>query len=150
MAHSAASAARTGLFGNSGDDKLDGGADNDYLAPGAGNDVLLGGNGDDTLNLAGALNAADKIDGGSGNDRLLLDGNYAAGVTFTATTLVNVEGILLADGHSYAPHLERCDEHHRPDGGRRRAHRNRHADPGRHGGNRRGADGGRRGAATTS
>jgi len=90
------------LFGNSGADKLDGGADNDYLAPGAGNDQVIGGSGDDTLNLAATLNAADQLDGGAGNDRLLLDGDYSAGVTFTATTLVNVESILLADGHSYA------------------------------------------------
>jgi Ca2+-binding RTX toxin-like protein len=90
------------LFGGSGDDKLDGGADNDYLAPGAGNDQVTGGSGDDTLDLAGHLDALDKIDGGGGKDRLLLDGDYSAGVTFTATTLVNVESILLADGHSYS------------------------------------------------
>jgi Ca2+-binding RTX toxin-like protein len=90
------------LFGNSGDDKLDGGADSDYLAPAAGNDQVNGGSGDDTLDLGASLNAADKLDGGTGNDRLLLDGDYSASVTFAATTLVNVEHILLADGHGYA------------------------------------------------
>jgi Ca2+-binding RTX toxin-like protein len=90
------------LFGNSGNDRLDGGAGNDYLAPGTGSDQLIGGGGDDTLDLAGNLDATDQIDGGNGTDRLLLDGDYAAGVVFTATTLVDVETIALADGHSYA------------------------------------------------
>src|SRR5262249_20058678 len=94
------------LFGNSGDDKLDGGADNDYLAPGAGNDQANGGAGDDTLDLGANLNAADQIDGGSGQDVMLLDGDYSAGVVFNATTVINVETITLADGHSYALTLD--------------------------------------------
>jgi Ca2+-binding RTX toxin-like protein len=98
------------LTGGGGKDQLDGGAGNDTLTgngaddvliAGSGNDVLSGGAGDDRLVLAGNLTAADKLDGGADNDRLELDGNYAAGVTFTATTMVNVETISLAAGNSY-------------------------------------------------
>jgi Ca2+-binding RTX toxin-like protein len=98
------------LIGDSGADTLLGGADNDYLQGGAGSDtldggtgddVLLGGADDDVLDLAADLTAADRIDGGTGGDTLKLDGDYAGGVTFTATTMVNVEAITLAAGNSY-------------------------------------------------
>jgi Ca2+-binding RTX toxin-like protein len=98
------------LFGASGADTLLGGADNDYLKGGEGNDTLLpgsgidradGGAGDDILDLAGNLTAADRFNGGNDNDTLKLSGDYAAGVNFIATTLVNVETINLAAGHSY-------------------------------------------------
>ncbi len=98
------------LTGGGGADQLDGGAGNDtltgnagadVLTAGAGNDTLSGGAGSDRFVLAGNLTAADKIDGGADTDTLALDGNYAAGVTFTATTLVNVEAIELAAGNSY-------------------------------------------------
>jgi Ca2+-binding RTX toxin-like protein len=98
------------LFGAGGDDKLLGGDDDDYLKGGAGNDILDPGSGNDTaeggagndrLELGGNLTAADKLDGGADNDTLALDGDYAAGVVFTATTLVNVETITLAAGNSY-------------------------------------------------
>ncbi len=48
--------------------------------------------------LAGNLTAADRIDGGADLDTLQLAGNYAAGLTFAAATMVNVETIQLADG----------------------------------------------------
>src|SRR6185312_13496400 len=47
------------------------------------------------------LNALDKIDGGTGNDKLLLDGDYSAGVVFGATTVVNVETFAFAAGNDY-------------------------------------------------
>ncbi|WP_459856227.1 beta strand repeat-containing protein [Dongia sp. agr-C8] len=105
-----AGAGNDALTGGGGSDQLDGGAGNDtltgnagadVLTAGTGNDTLSGGAGNDRLLLAGNLTAADKIDGGADTDTLALDGNYAAGVTFTATTLVNVEAIALAAGNSY-------------------------------------------------
>jgi len=98
------------LTGNGGNDMLDGGAGNDTLNGGGGNDTLTAGTGDDILNgddgndrftLLGNFSAADQIDGGTGNDVLALNGDYSAGVTFTATTMVNVETISLVFGHSY-------------------------------------------------
>ena len=67
----------------------------------SGNDTASGGPGNDTFNLGAALTAADKIDGGAGTDTLNLKGNYASGVTFGSTTLVNVEKIALAAGYNY-------------------------------------------------
>jgi len=47
------------------------------------------------------LTANVKIDGGAGNDTVTLDGNYSAGIVFKSTTMINVETISLAAGHSY-------------------------------------------------
>ena len=95
----------------SGNDTFTGSASADNYSGFAGNDTfnltqggidtVSGGTGNDTINMGAALTAADKIDGGAGTDTVTLNGNYAAGVTFNATTLVNVEKITLATGHSY-------------------------------------------------
>lgn len=82
-------------------DQLDGGLGDDTLIGGAGRDTLLGGAGNDTFLFAGNLTALDKVDGGDDDDTLILDGNYAAGLVFGATTVVNVEDIILSDGNSY-------------------------------------------------
>jgi Ca2+-binding RTX toxin-like protein len=66
-----------------------------------GNDTASGGGGNDMFNMGAALTAADTIDGGSGSDTVQLNGDYSAGLTLGATTLVNVEVIQLASGHSY-------------------------------------------------
>jgi len=88
--------------GSASADNFSGFAGNDtFNLTQGGNDTVSGGTGNDTFNFGGALTAADKIDGGTGTDTVTLNGNYAAGVTFNATTLVNVEKITLATGHSY-------------------------------------------------
>jgi len=85
-----------------GDDVLTGGANKDTFRPGAGNDTIQGNGGNDTINMDGFLNAADKIDGGSGNDSVYIAGDYSAGVTFNALTMINVENLILADGNDYS------------------------------------------------
>jgi len=55
------------INGGMGSDFLDGGADNDLIAGGAGNDVIAGGDGDDQL--AGG-DGNDVIDGGTGSDNV--------------------------------------------------------------------------------
>jgi Ca2+-binding RTX toxin-like protein len=69
----------------------------------AGVDTLTGGVGDDTFNMGANLTAADTIDGGDGIDTVNLDGDYTGpnAIVFTATTLTNVENLVLAGGHSY-------------------------------------------------
>jgi Ca2+-binding RTX toxin-like protein len=86
-----------------GNDTITGGSGNDTFIVGAGNDTLKGGAGNDMFNLGANLIAADKIDGGSGTDTVYLNGNYtgAHAMTFNATTMVHVEKIVLAAGHSY-------------------------------------------------
>jgi Ca2+-binding RTX toxin-like protein len=64
--------------------------------------VLNGGAGDDTFNLDKNFDAAtDKVDGGTGFDVINLTGGSAADLTMGATSIVNVERIVLANGASY-------------------------------------------------
>ncbi|MGH6871132.1 MAG: beta strand repeat-containing protein [Rhizomicrobium sp.] len=90
------------LIGGAGNDVLTGGAQADSLQAGAGGtDTLSGGGGDDVINMAGSLDASDRIDGGAGNDFLQLSGDYSGGVVFGASTIASIETILIGAGHSY-------------------------------------------------
>jgi Ca2+-binding RTX toxin-like protein len=51
--------------------------------------------------VGASLTAADTIDGGSGTDTLYLAGDYSAGLTLGATTVSNIERIILTAGASY-------------------------------------------------
>jgi Ca2+-binding RTX toxin-like protein len=88
------------IYGDGAANKIDGGKGADTLSGGLGNDTLLGGDGDDVF-VESSLVATDRIDGGDGADKLTLDGNYSAGVTFSATTAIGVESILVAGGNDY-------------------------------------------------
>lgn len=92
------------ILGGAGNDTLTGGAGKDgFNLTKGGIDTASGGAGSDTFNFGATFSAADQIDGGAGTgDVIRLDGDYSAGVVFSATTLVNVETILLAAGNSYA------------------------------------------------
>ena len=68
---------------------------------GAGTDDLTGGAGTNDFVMRGYLTASDAINGGSGNTTVNLNGDYSAGVTFGATTMVNVDTLFLTAGHSY-------------------------------------------------
>jgi Ca2+-binding RTX toxin-like protein len=88
--------------GGAGIDVLTGGALSDTFALGeGGNDIVSGGGGDDVFTMGAGLTSADKIDGGTGNDTVSLSGDYSAGVSFGAATMVNVETLQLAAGHGY-------------------------------------------------
>ena len=96
------------IAGTAGNDTLPGTAGDDLFDISAGgNDIVTAASGTDTIVAGAAFNAADRIDGGTELDdtnefdALVLDGNYAAGVVFTATTLINVEEIRLGAGNSY-------------------------------------------------
>lgn len=90
------------LIGDGNANVLAGGLGNDVLVAGGGNDTLLGGAGEDTLVLADGFTAQDHINGGGSLvDKLTLDGNYSLGVVFNASTLTEVEEIVVADGNSY-------------------------------------------------
>ncbi|MBV9992689.1 MAG: hypothetical protein JOZ72_15525 [Alphaproteobacteria bacterium] len=90
------------VYGSAGDDAIVGGAlaDAFYLNQN-GVDTVNGGAGDDLIRFDAAFTAADKVDGGAGDDRLVLRGDYSAGVTFAADTMVNVERVQLGAGHDY-------------------------------------------------
>ncbi len=89
------------LDGGAGNDNLNGGNGNDLIAIGAGIDTVVAGAGDDNIDAGSFLTSAERIDGGLGTDVLTLAGDYAVGVTFTTTTVTNIETILLTDGNSY-------------------------------------------------
>ena len=92
----------TTFTGTSGADSFDGTSTADvFNLQQGGSDTAKGEGGNDTFNMGAALDAADHINGGSGTDTVSLDGDYSAGLTFTSTTVVNVEVIKLAAGHSY-------------------------------------------------
>jgi hypothetical protein len=95
-------------------DRLD--ATNDALSLGLDQFEVLGKvvlSADDALTLAGTpgddvfafsrqtFGASDRIGGGTGDDTLALNGDYAAGLVFAATTMTAVERIVLAGGGSY-------------------------------------------------
>jgi Ca2+-binding RTX toxin-like protein len=90
------------LIGGQGNDTLTGGGAADVfdLSHG-GNDAAKGGGGADIFQMGAALTAADKIDGGDGKDTVVLDGDYSQGLTFGATTMIDVETLRLTNGHSY-------------------------------------------------
>ena len=68
---------------------------------GAGPNDLTGGGGMNTFVFDGNLTATDEINGGSGRSSVHLNGDYSGGLTFDATTMVNVQMLQLAAGHSY-------------------------------------------------
>ncbi|HWA90259.1 MAG TPA: calcium-binding protein [Rhizomicrobium sp.] len=93
---------RFAFSAGAGNDTLTGGALNDtFQLSLGGDDIAKGGAGNDVFTMGASLTATDKIDGGANTDTLSLNGDYSAGVTFGAATVVNIETLLLASGHSY-------------------------------------------------
>jgi Ca2+-binding RTX toxin-like protein len=90
------------LSAGDGNDAVDGGLGNDTITASGGVTIVLAGAGNDAISLYDSLDATDSIDGGLGTDILKLNGDYSAGVTFAASTLINVETLSLAAGNSYA------------------------------------------------
>lgn len=92
----------TDFIGGSGDDRLIGrGKPDSFDISQGGADIVKGAGGDDVVMAGGAFGADDRVNGGDGNDTLVLDGDYSAGLVFGDRTLVKVERIELAPGHSY-------------------------------------------------
>ena len=90
------------FYDGAGNDVLIGGAQDDHLSgAGGGIDKLYGNGGDDRFQMGGALTSADHIDGGTGADEVDLGGDYSAGLTFKAATMINVETVFLSPGYSY-------------------------------------------------
>ncbi|HEX2593638.1 MAG TPA: hypothetical protein VHL34_19215, partial [Rhizomicrobium sp.] len=94
------------LNGGANDDVLTGGGGADTIDAGTGHDTIDGGSGFDTILMGANLDAADVINGGPTNDNtdgayVVLNGDYTAGVTFTATTMTNVGYIQIMGGAGY-------------------------------------------------
>lgn len=89
----------TGTIGNNSITGTSGADTFDYSQ--GGDDTILGGGGDDTITMGAALAALDRINGGLGNDTVTLQGDYSAGLTLGAQTIVNVETLKFGSGFSY-------------------------------------------------
>ncbi|HEY0012290.1 MAG TPA: M10 family metallopeptidase C-terminal domain-containing protein [Allosphingosinicella sp.] len=82
------------LTGNAANNVLTAGAGNDVIRiDGGGNDTVVAGDGVDSIYAGGAFTAGDTIDGGTNRDALILQGNYASGVTFGTGTTSNITGV---------------------------------------------------------
>jgi Ca2+-binding RTX toxin-like protein len=90
------------IVGGAGNDVMTGGAGFDFFdLKHGGDDTVIAGGGDDTIDAGAALTAADRIDGGAGTDLVYLSGDYSSGLTLAATTLTNVEVLVLQPGNNY-------------------------------------------------
>ena len=87
------------IFAGAGNDTITGGASNDMIhLDKGGEDTVHAGGGNDTIFLGDTLDPADVIDGGGGRDTVILDGLGDDQITFTATTMTNVEVLQLQPG----------------------------------------------------
>jgi Ca2+-binding RTX toxin-like protein len=81
--------------GGTGDDTLYGGDGDDLLKSGAGVDQLSGEAGNDRLYFGASFGSGDLAAGGDGADQLILQGDYAPGVSLTASGLLQIETLRL-------------------------------------------------------
>jgi Ca2+-binding RTX toxin-like protein len=92
----------TGYTGTTGNDHQAGGPDRDVFDYGqGGNDALSGGGGDDLFRFGGAFTSNDRVHGGTGEDRLVLQGDYSAGLTLDQGDLTGMETIELRGPFAY-------------------------------------------------
>ena len=91
------------IFGGAGNDTLTGGAQADTfdLSTG-GSDTVHAGDSDDYIYAGGKLEFSDAIDGGAGTDTVEIAGMGDDSIVFTATTMINVEQLLLDAGFFYS------------------------------------------------
>src|SRR4030095_16742709 len=87
------------VTGGGGNDSISGGGISAPLRRGPRQETNAAGAGDDIINMGAALTAADKVDGGTGADTLQL--SVGAAVTFSPTTVINVETFAFTAGSDY-------------------------------------------------
>jgi Ca2+-binding RTX toxin-like protein len=80
---------------------VSGGAGNDIFHGGGAGASLSGGAGNDNFIFGGNFDGGDTINGGAGYNVVDLRGDYSAGLTFGATSLQNIDKIVLETHNSY-------------------------------------------------
>jgi hypothetical protein len=92
----------TDFTGTSGNDTITGTNDPDnFDMSQGGRDDVFGLDGEDVFSFGAALTHQDSIDGGGGHDILGISGDYSAGLTFNAGSLVSVEEMTFGAGNDY-------------------------------------------------
>jgi len=71
------------------------------ITSGTGHVALYGGSGNDVFAFGGNFRAGDVLSGGAGSDSLILNGDYATGVSLNVSTLASIDTLTLLGGHSY-------------------------------------------------
>ena len=83
---------------------IGGSGDNVFNGAGSGNNTLDGGAGNDKFIFGNGFDGTDTINGGGGYNTVYLSGDYSSGVTFGASSLVNIQRLVLegnAGGDNY-------------------------------------------------
>jgi Ca2+-binding RTX toxin-like protein len=78
-----------------------GGAGSTYFTGSTGANTFHGGSGDDYVYFGEDLGKDDHLDGGGGNNTLQLNGDFSAGLTFTAAMLKNFQYLSFQNGFDY-------------------------------------------------
>ena len=90
------------IKGTSGNDIRNGTGGNDvFRLWQGGDDTAHGFHGRDIFRLRDALDSGDSLDGGSGWDKVVLSGDYSAGLVFGASTIANIEALRLGGAFDY-------------------------------------------------
>jgi Ca2+-binding RTX toxin-like protein len=93
---------KAALTGTPGDDVIKGTTDADYIdVSQGGDDVVRSKRGYDTIFFGAEFTSADRVYGAVGTDRLVLQGDYSAGVSLSGASIHDVEMIDLLAGYSY-------------------------------------------------
>jgi len=66
-----------------------------------GNDTFIGSAFDDTVLFGAAFGRADSVNGGAGFNRIVLEGDYSAGLRVSPTMMTNVQEVDLVGGFNY-------------------------------------------------
>jgi serralysin len=88
-------------LGGAGSVDVSGGAGNDVFHGAGSGSTLRGGAGNDNFIFGANFDGTDSINGDTGYDVIQLKGDYSAGLTFGADSLVNIDKVDLLGPHSY-------------------------------------------------
>jgi Ca2+-binding RTX toxin-like protein len=78
-----------------------GGGGNDTFTANGDADVLNGEAGNDIFNMGADFKPTDRINGSSGTNTVELNGDYSTAVHFADATMIHIQDITVAAGHSY-------------------------------------------------
>jgi hypothetical protein len=90
------------IYDGAGTNAFTGGAGSERFSATIGAFSIDAGGGNDVILAGGNLTPSQQIDGGAGTDTVVLNGDYSAGLTFSDTTMTNVEILKLLGAYNYS------------------------------------------------